>query len=152
VEGVLGGPPLPHPLSGAEPPTLNVSSNSILKGRRLFKPKQQSTTASIDPENHGAVLWRRVAVVVEALTVSVEASAPDRVVMRGEKLHDAPEGNPEQVNETDALNPFAGVTETVAVPLCPPVIVIEAGEISTEKSGGGTFRSRWPHPSRELDR
>jgi hypothetical protein len=134
VEEVAGDVVLPQPPSGGKPATLKIRSNSIFKGRRLFTPKQ-SKTASSDPENNGVILWRRVAVVVEVLTVSVEASAPDEVAVRGEKLHDAPEGNPEQLNET--LKPFAGVTETVAVPLCPAVIVRDAGEIPMEKSGGG---------------
>lgn len=77
-------------------------------------------------------------VVVEVVSVSVvEAAAPDGVTVVGEKLHADPEGNPEQANETAELKPFAGVTETAVVPLCPAVTVIDAGEAATEKSGVG---------------
>ena len=73
---------------------------------------------------------------VDVVTVSVvEATPPDGVTVWGEKLHDAPEGNPEQLNETVELNPCSGVTETVVVPLCPAVTVSDAGEAATVKSG-----------------
>jgi hypothetical protein len=46
-------------------------------------------------------LRRSSGVVVEVFTVSVvEAARPDDVILAGEKLHDAPAGNPEQLNET----------------------------------------------------
>ena len=65
----------------------------------------------------------------------VEAAAPDGVTVAGEKVQDAPAGNPEQVNETAELNPLAGVANNVVLPLLPAVIVREAGEVATEKSG-----------------
>ena len=67
----------------------------------------------------------------------VEATPPDGVTLPGEKLHDAPEGSPEQLNKTAALNPFSGVTETAVEPLCPPVTVNDDGEAATAKSGVG---------------
>jgi hypothetical protein len=72
------------------------------------------------------------------VTVSVvEAAEPDGVTVAGEKLHDAPEGNPEQLNETAELNPFRGATEILVVPFCPAVTLSDAGEATTEKSGAG---------------
>jgi hypothetical protein len=72
------------------------------------------------------------------LTVSiVEAAAPDGVTVAGEKLHEAPVGSPEQLNETAELNPCVGVTVTVVVPLCPAVTANVAGEAVSEKSGAG---------------
>jgi hypothetical protein len=80
-------------------------------------------------------LWRNSTVVVEVVTVRVvEATPPDGVTVDGEKLHVAPEGIPEQLNETEELKPFVGVTETPVVPLCPAVTVSDAGEAATEKS------------------
>jgi hypothetical protein len=67
----------------------------------------------------------------------VEVGASDGVTVGGEKLHEAPEGNPEQLNETAELNPFSGVTEIVVVPLWPPAIVNDVGEAATEKSAAG---------------
>ena len=59
------------------------------------------------------------------------------VTVEGEKLHVAPAGKPEQANDTNALNPFEGVTVMVAVPDCPWFTVIDAGDAAKEKSGGG---------------
>jgi hypothetical protein len=81
--------------------------------------------------------WR-AASVVEVVTVRVvEATPPDGITVAGEKLHDAPEGNPEQLNETVAANEFCGVTKTVVVPLCPAVTARDPGETATEKLGVG---------------
>jgi hypothetical protein len=41
---------------------------------------------------------------------------------------------PEQLNETAELNPFSGLTDTVAVPLCPGFTASDAGEAATVKS------------------
>lgn len=83
----------------------------------------------------------RVADVAGVVTVSVvEAAAPDNsVTVCGKKLHDAPVGNPEQLNETVELNPYSGVTATVVVPLCPAVSVNEFGVATIEKSGGMVY-------------
>jgi hypothetical protein len=79
-------------------------------------------------------LPRSDAVVAGAVTVSVvEVATPDRGTVAGEKLHEAPEGNPEQVNETTEVNPFCGVTKTVAVALCPAATVSDDGETATAK-------------------
>jgi hypothetical protein len=78
------------------------------------------------------------AVVVEVATVSVvETAWPAGVTLAGEKLHDAPWGNPEQLNETVEAYPFCGVTCTEAVPLLPLATVMAAGERATEKLGLG---------------
>ena len=73
---------------------------------------------------------------LEAATVRVvEAAVPEGVTVAGEKVHDVPAGNPEQLNETAELNPLAGVTETATVPLCPDLKAMDAGEAATVKSG-----------------
>jgi hypothetical protein len=78
--------------------------------------------------------------LVLALRVSiVEAAAPDGVTAAGEKLHVVPTGNPEQLNDTEEVNPFTGVTEIVLVPLCPGTTVSDAGEAVIEKSGVGRY-------------
>ena len=65
--------------------------------------------------------------LVLAVRVSVvEAAAPDGVTVAGEKLHDVPESNPEQTNETAELNPFSGVIEIVESSLCPVITVSDA--------------------------
>jgi hypothetical protein len=74
--------------------------------------------------------------VVDTVNV-VEAAAPGGVTVAGEKLHEAPVGRPEQAKVTAELKPYSGVTEIVAVPLCPAVTVNDAGEAATEKSGAG---------------
>lgn len=69
----------------------------------------------------------------------VETDAPDGVTVAGEKLHDAPGGNPEQLNETAESNPFSGVTEVEIEPLCPAATVSDEGEAPTEKSRAARF-------------
>lgn len=117
-------------------PIATPASMSICMPRRLFQPKQQSTTARAEPGIDGLELWPRAAVAVEVVTVSVaEATLPDGVTGVGENPHDAPEGNPEQLNEMAEANPFCGATKTVIVPLCPGATVRDAGERATEKLG-----------------
>lgn len=67
----------------------------------------------------------------------VEAAAPAGVTVAGEKPHDAPEGNPEQLNETAELNPFTGVTVNLVAPFCPAVTVNAVGLAAKVKSGAG---------------
>ena len=129
--------PLPHPVSRLAHPTLTASSKSRSKRRRFFNPKQHAATASAAPGN--SVLPCRTAAAVEEVAtfiVVVEAAVPDGVTVEGEKTHDAPEGNPEQLKVTGAPNPFTGVTEIVVVPLSPALIVRDAGELPTAKSCG----------------
>ena len=81
---------------------------------------------------------RRTAAIdadVETVSVVVDAEVPEGVTVAGEKLHDAPVGSPEQVNVTAEVKPFCGVTDTVAVPFCPAVMVSEEGEAATVKLG-----------------
>ena len=138
--GVEDDPPVecpPQPESRLRPATPTASSTNVCNRRRLPKPKQHSATARVEYGSSGLVSRWRVAVVAEVVTVSVvEVAAPDGVTVAGEKLHDAPLGNPEQLNETGELKPFWGVTETAVVPLCPPVTVSDVGEATMEKSGG----------------
>ena len=76
------------------------------------------------------------AAVVETVSV-VDAVDPDGVTLVGLKLHDAPEGSPEQLNETAEANPFSGVTDTVVFPGWPDEMLSDDGETATEKSAGG---------------
>jgi hypothetical protein len=124
-------------LSRLSPTPHTASRRSICKRRRFLQLKQHKTAASAAPGNSGLELRRRAAVVAEVFTVSVVETGTRSSVLTlaGEKLHDAPEGSPEQLNETVATSPFNGVTVTVVVPLCPAVTVIEAGEAATVKSG-----------------
>lgn len=109
-----------------------ANSRSICK-RGLFQPMQQSTTASAEYGNSGLELWRRAADDAEVVTVSVvEAAPPDGVTEPGKKLHDAPDGNPEQAKFTTELKPYSGVTVIEVVPLCPPVTEMEEGEAAME--------------------
>jgi hypothetical protein len=71
------------------------------------------------------------------MRVVVVAAPPDSVTVAGEKLHDAPEGNPEQLNETAESNPFSGVTDNVVFVLSPVTTVREPEATATEKSGAG---------------
>jgi hypothetical protein len=64
-----------------------------------------------------------------------EATELESVTVDGEKVHDAHEGNPEQVREAASANPFCGVTRTVAVPLVPAGMASDAGVTSTRKLG-----------------
>ena len=131
--GITSEEPQPvHRLS----PTAIPASSSRCKPRRFFQVKQQNAIASTEPGKKG--LWSRwrAAVVGAVVTVSVvEAAPPEGIKVDGEKLHDTPAGNPEQLNETAEANPFCGVTKTVVVPLCPAVMETDAGKRSTEKLG-----------------
>ena len=126
----------PQPLSRLRPATLNKSSTSICKRRRFLQPKQQSATARLVAGKSGTELRRRAA-VVGVVTVSTVDVAPGGVTVAGEKLHVAPVGKPEQLNETAELKPFSGVTETVVAPLSPAATVNAVGVATTEKSAAG---------------
>src|ERR1700690_4497114 len=101
------------------PAALTIRSRSISKRPRFFKPKQHRIAASV-AVGKSALLFRcRAAVVAAVAIVSVVEVVVGGVTVCGEKLHDAPVGSTEQLNETAELNPFSGLTDTVAVPLCP---------------------------------
>ena len=128
--------PPPHPLSRLSPAPHAASSNSICKLRRFFHPKQHKTAASAAPGNSGRELWSSAAVVADVLTVSVVVAAPpEGVTVCGLKLHVAPEGSPEQLNETVELKPLSGVIVIVVVALSPAATVSDEGEAAMEKSG-----------------
>lgn len=139
---VVGDPP-PHPVNMPSPITLTASRRSSCTLRRFFQPRKQNATASVAPGRNGLELRRTAAVVADVLIVSVvvEAPLPEGVTVAGEKLHDAPVGSPEQVNETAEVKPFCGVTEIVTLPLCPPVTASDDGEAAMVKFGdpGGTM-------------
>jgi hypothetical protein len=61
--------------------------------------------ASIEPGNNGLELRFNVAVFIEVLMVSVvEALPADRFTVCGVKLHEAPDGSPEQVSVIGEVN------------------------------------------------
>lgn len=135
VVAEIGNTSEPQPVHRLSP-TATPASSSRCKPRRFFQPKQQNAIASTEPGNNGLWLRWRAAVVGAVVTVSVvEAAPPEGITVAGEKLHDTPEGNPEQLNETAEANPFVGVTRTVVVPLCPAVTESDAVKRSTEKLG-----------------
>jgi hypothetical protein len=76
--------------------------------------------------------------VANVETVStVVAGLVDGVNVAGAKPHDAPDGKPEQLSETDDENPLSGVIETVAVTLFPDKTVRDVGVRVTAKSATG---------------
>ena len=70
-----------------------------------------ATRARNKPEGAG-MIWPLL--VVFTVIVVVSGLAPDKV--EGAKLQPKPLGNPVQANESEASNPFSGVTETVKDP------------------------------------
>lgn len=139
---VLVDEPPPQPVTRLSPITLTASKSISCMLRRFLKPsKQQNATASVDVGISGLGLRRNSAVVAAVVTVSfVEAAVPEGVTEAGAKMHVAPVGSPEQVSVTKELNPFCGVTETVVVPLWPPVTVSAAGVTPTVKAGANTLK------------
>jgi len=100
---------------------------------RQATQKNASATAGPGNSTEG---WRNVA-TEEVETVSVvDADPPEGVTAVGLKLHDAPAGKPEQVNETAEENPFTGVTVTVTFPLCPCSTVSDDGLIELKEKSG----------------
>jgi len=79
------------------------------------------TVADVAPIESDDVVFPLATVVTEA----------------GVKLHDTPEGIPEQLNATAPLNPFTDprLTVTGEVVEFPTTVDTEPGETETEKSG-----------------
>lgn len=115
-----------------------TSANSIWRPRHFFQPKQKNATASTVAGNRRLELLWRVALAVEVVTESNdEAVPPDGIRVSELKLHEAPEGNPEQLSDTGKANEFTGVTETVTVPLFPAVTASDPGETASVNPGVG---------------
>jgi hypothetical protein len=128
----------PHPVKQVTPKAANASSRNVCAQRRFFQPSQQRPAASGTPGKSGPELCRTSAIAAEVEIVRVVvAAAPAGITLAGEKLHDAPDGSPEQLNETAEANPFCGVMDTVVVPLDPDATVSAVGESETLKSGAG---------------
>ena len=102
---------------------------------RRARPRA-STRVATGAHPNGAGNWLLALGLAVRVNV-VEAAAPDGATVAGEKLHDVPAGKPEQLNDTDELNPYCGLTRIVLVPLCPGTTVSDAGEAVIEKSGTG---------------
>lgn len=132
---------MPHPVQRPTP-NATPASISIWELRRFLRSKQQREAANAEPGNNGLESGREAAIIREVAIVSVdEAIELDGVTVAGEKLHVAPVGNPEQDSKTLEANPFCGVTNSVVVPLSPPVRVSDAGERVTETDGVPGARS-----------
>jgi hypothetical protein len=133
----VGGELPPQPVSKPRLATLAAKNRSISKRRRFLQPRKQKATASAEPGRIRPRLRSTAAVEAEVVTVSVvEATPPDGVTDCGAKLHEAPAGNPEHVKPTVERKPFSGVTETVVVPLSPPVTESDPGAAATVKPVG----------------
>lgn len=99
-------------------PNIATASTSICKARRFLHPKQHRETASTEPGNNALEPEREACSIGVMVIVSVdEAIEPEVATVDGEKVHDAHEGNPEQLREALSENPFCGVIRTVVVPL-----------------------------------
>jgi hypothetical protein len=124
----------PQAVSKPRPTALRISKCS--KRRRFLKPKQDRRAARAAIGISGRGLPCRAASAVVVLTVSVVEVVPGGVTVAGEKLHVAPGGKPEQLNEIAEVNPTEGATETENVALCPAVTVCNAGVTVRLKAGG----------------
>ena len=99
-----------------------------------LRPIQHKTAAKATT---GSSELRFAAVAVDVPRVRVvDAGESCGVTVAGEKLQEAPAGNPEQLNETTELKPFTGETVIAIWPLPPAGTVNEPGEAAREKSGG----------------
>jgi hypothetical protein len=126
----------PHPVTHIRAKVTTAKTRNICIQRRLLQPKQQRPAASVTLGKNGPGLRRNSAVAALVTMVRVAAAVvPAGVTLAGEKLHDAPDGSPEQMNVTSESNPFSGVIETVVVPLDPDATVMAVGESEMLKSG-----------------
>jgi hypothetical protein len=113
-----------------------------LKGRRHFRarlrnqtpnPRTAKAKGARPPLKSGCAM---ADVLAENVTVALTGALLG-VTIAGLKLHETPEGNPEQTKVTAASKPLTGVTVILAVAGVELVSVPLAGLIESEKSGGG---------------
>lgn len=71
------------------------------------------------------------------IVTAVVAAAPEGVTVVGLNEQVVPVGSPEQAKLTVELNPYCGVTVSVAVPEVLELIVSELGETPRVKFAGG---------------
>jgi hypothetical protein len=107
---------------------------------RLRKPDKHTANVKAESGTNGNCEPRRI--LADELMVRakvVERELPDGLIVEGEKVHDAPAGNPEQAKEMFWLNPFSG--ETVNTLVAVPVVGIEIdlGFSENEKLGADKF-------------
>ena len=69
------------------------------------------------------------------MSVVVDAEVPEGVTVAGEKLHEAPVGSPEQVNDDRGGEAVLRRYRYRGRAICPAVMVSEEGEAATAKSG-----------------
>lgn len=84
--------------------------------RRMHQQPSARANEEMGANGNSAGCLRLLAL---AATEIVSVEEPPGVAEVGEKLHDAPAGNPEQANDTDPVNPSMADTRIPAVPVPP---------------------------------
>jgi hypothetical protein len=136
--GVLMEAPPPHPLSKDRPATHATNMLTDSQRRRFIHQSPPSDSTRTDGGSNGLGPAGRADFEEGAVMVTVvETGPPEGVTVAGEKLHEAPTGNPEQLNDTAALNPFIGVSEIDTEALCPAANVTDVVDGAIVNSGGG---------------
>jgi len=98
-DGVLWD--LPQPIESISPDDTTAQTASVLALRRRIRRMQQSVAASVvSGSSNGKVLSAEAIIGVSETVSFVAIAIPEGVTVEGEKLHDAPVGSPEQLNET----------------------------------------------------
>jgi hypothetical protein len=89
-----------------------------------------------------------VPVGVEPVVATVnDCEEPAETVSGEEGFVVAPAGNPKIATDTVPVNPFAGVTDTIAGPLLPPSVAVnDAGATETVKSAAAGDEELVPEP------
>ena len=106
-----------------------------LPGKRFFRGTKRKANAKAAAGNAEMELLL-IAVTAEVFSVRVvDAGAWEGATVDGEKLHESPTGKPAQLNVTEELKPFTGVTVIWTEPVCPAFRVSEPGESARVKSG-----------------
>jgi len=109
--------PLLQPETSPIPRALRAITSTSFKRRRLPRSNRQSAAVTPPAGKNGLGPCRSAAndVVVETVSVALDAAVPDTVKLIGEKVQPASAGSPEQASETAEENPYSGVTATVTV-------------------------------------
>ena len=108
-----------------------------------MNPKMPHARALAPPAGQYEAVVGATAMVIVVLAVAVVG-----VIVAGANVHEAPKGNPEQVNVTGPLNPPSAVSVIVSGALNPGAIVSDAVFADTLKS---EFVSEKLAPAVELE-
>ena len=135
--GALVEEPPPHPLSKDRPATQAANMLTDSQRRRFFHQSPPSESTRTVGGNNGPGPVERAAFEEGAVIVTVvETGPPEGVTVGGEKLHEAPTGNPKQLKDTAALNPFRGVSEIDTEALSPAANVTDVVDGAIVNSAG----------------